>query len=114
MLSDKGLLKVYETGPLTVIGFGGREILDQINLSDCRGEILQLVEQHQTKTLAVDLTGVLIIPSGMLGLLASLRNQGIEVQLYNPSPDIVEVLEVTRLNELMPVHHIDLPSADSP
>jgi len=101
------ILQVYQNGELTVVGFGGREILDQIDLSQCRAEIVALVEKNQCKTLAFDLTGVQLIPSGMLGLLASLRKMNVEVHIYNPSPDVNEVLQVTRLSEVMPVHYID-------
>lgn len=107
MSATGDILHVYQTGELTVVGFGGREILDQIDLTQCRSEIVALVEKNQCKTLAFDLFGVKLIPSGMLGLLASLRRMNVEVHLYNPSPDIEEVLQVTRLNEVMPVHHID-------
>ena len=100
------VLRVYETGPLTVVGFGGKEILDQIDLTQCREEIVALVQQHQCQTLAFDLTGIKFIPSGMLGLLASLRNLGIAVHLYNPSDDVREVLEITKLDKLMPIHDI--------
>ncbi len=105
---NQEVLRVYETGPLTVVGFGSAEILDPIDLAECRQEIMALVEQHDCKVLAFDLTGVRYIPSGMLGLLASLTRSGIEVHLYNPSNDIREVLEITRLNELMQVHDLHL------
>jgi anti-anti-sigma factor len=107
MSHGSNILEVYQTGELTVVGFGGREILDQIDLSQCRSEIVALVEKNKCRTLAFDLTGVKLIPSGMLGLLASLRRMSVEVHLYNPSADIAEVLQVTRLNEVMPVHYID-------
>jgi anti-anti-sigma factor len=105
---SKDIFQVYQTGELTVVGFGAREILDQIDLSVCRAEILALVEKHQCKTLAFDLSGVKLIPSGMLGLLASLRKMNIEVHLYNPSADVAEVLQITRLAEVMPIHYIDV------
>jgi anti-anti-sigma factor len=109
----KDIFQVYQTGELTVVGFGGREILDQIDLSVCRAEILALVDKHKCRTLAFDLAGVKLIPSGMLGLLASLRKMNIEVHLYNPSQDIAEVLHITRLAEVMPIHYIDTdPSPD--
>ena len=104
---NDSVLEVYETGPLTVVGFGGRQILDQIDISGCRDEIVALVEQHQCQVLAFDLTGVKLIPSGLLGLLASLRQMKIEVHLYNPSEDVAEVLAITRLNEVLQVHYID-------
>jgi anti-sigma B factor antagonist len=107
MSHKPGIFEIYQTGELTVVGFGGREILDQIDLSQCRAEIVSLVEKSACKTLAFDLSGVKLIPSGMLGLLASLRRTNVEVHLYNPSADVAEVLQVTRLSEIMPVHYID-------
>ena len=108
MPTHHNVLRVYETGPLTVVGFGGSEILDQINLGECRAEILELLKLHDCKVLAFDLTGVRYVPSGMLGLLASLKRQGIEVHLYNPSSDVREVLEITRLDHLFKVHELVL------
>ncbi|MSR56187.1 MAG: anti-sigma factor antagonist [Planctomycetaceae bacterium] len=108
MSLDHDILQVYQSGELTVVGFGGREILDQIDLTRCRSEIVALVEKNQCKTLAFDLAGVKLIPSGMLGLLASLRRMNVEVHLYNPSSDVAEVLQVTRLTDVMPIHYIDV------
>ncbi|MFN0053760.1 MAG: STAS domain-containing protein [Planctomycetales bacterium] len=107
MALNHDILQVYQTGELTVVGFGGKEILDQIDLTKCRSEIVALVEQHHARTLAFDLAGVKLVPSGMLGLLASLRRMNVEVHLYNPSPDIIEVLQVTRLDEVLQVHFLD-------
>jgi anti-anti-sigma factor len=108
MSPNQAILDVYQSGELTVVGFGDREILDQVDLSACRAEIIALVEKHGCKTLAFDLSGVKLIPSGMLGLLASLRRMNIAVHLYNPSPDIVEVLQITRLSDVLPIHYIDV------
>jgi anti-anti-sigma factor len=108
MTNDKPTLEVYQTGELTVVGFGGQKILDQIDLSACRTDVVALVEKHKCKVLAFDMTGVKLVPSGMLGLLTSIRNLGVEVHIYNPSEDVQEVLEVTRLNTIMPVHHINV------
>jgi anti-anti-sigma factor len=102
------VLRVYETGPLTVVGFGSGELPDQIDLVECREEIIDLLKVHDCKDLAFDLTGVRYIPSGMLGLLASLRRLGIQVHLYNPSSDVREVLQVTRLDQLFKIHDLDL------
>ena len=55
---------------------------------------------------AFDLTGVRLVPSGLLGLLASLKKLGIEVHLYNPSNDVREVLEITRLDKLFKIHEL--------
>lgn len=100
------VLRVYETGPLTVVGFGGGEILDRVDLAECRSEIMELLKLHECKVLAFDLTGVRYIPSGMLGLLASLQRNDVEVRLYNPSADVREVLEITGLDKIFQIHEL--------
>ena len=89
-----------------MVGFNGEEILDQVDIAACRAEILALVEQYHVETLAFDLTGVKLIPSGLLGLLASLRKQNVKVQIYNPSEDVREVLEITKLDQVLEVHEV--------
>ena len=101
-------LEVYQTGELTVIGFGGREVLDDMNVADCRDELVDLIRENNCRVLAFDLTRVRLIPSGLLGLLASIRKQGVEVHLYNPSRDIREVLEITKLDRVLQLHELEV------
>lgn len=99
-------LRVYETGHLTVVGFGEAALLDQIDVAECRQEIRDLVKLHNCKVLAFDFTDVNYIPSNMLGLLASLTRTGIEVHLYNVSVEVREVLGVTQLARLFTIHEL--------
>jgi len=101
-------LEVYHPGELTVIGFGGREILDDLNLAECRDDLVELIRDNGCKVLAFDLTGVKLIPSGLLGLLASIRRLNVEVHLYNVCDDIREVLEITKLDHVLQLHEVEL------
>ena len=58
--------------------------------------------------LAFDLTGVKLIPSGMLGVLTSLRSQVERLELYNPSVDVREVLHMTRLEQLFEIKDLSI------
>ncbi|TWT56853.1 hypothetical protein KOR42_02080 [Thalassoglobus neptunius] len=109
MNEETAILEVYSVGPTTVVGFGGRDVLDTVNVAVCRDEILKLIENVNCEVLAFDLTGVKLLPSGLLGLLASIMKQNVAVHLYNPSPDISEVLETTKLNTIMEVYFVDVP-----
>jgi anti-anti-sigma factor len=102
------VLQVYQTGPLTVVGFGRGPIPPNLDIAACRNEVFELVRVHACQTIAFDLTGVPLIPSGLLGLLASLRQQGLEIHLYNPSDDVRDVLEITQLDRLLPVHDVEV------
>lgn len=106
MMLQHEMLRVYETGSVTVLGFGGGEISDRIDLGACRADLTALLHQNQCETLGLDLTGVKYIPSGMLGMLVSLRQQGIAIHLYNPSVDVREVLQITGLERLFESHDL--------
>ncbi len=78
MPPQRGSLNVYQAGKLTVVSFVSAELLDQIVVSECREEIAELIREHHCEVLAFDLTGVKLVPSGMLGMLASLGRLGVE------------------------------------
>ena len=101
-------LEVYQAGELTVLGFGGHPIADQLNVAEYYDQLMDLVRDHNCQTLAIDLTGVRWIPSGLLGVLMSMHRLNIDVHLYNPSLDIREVLEITKLDRCWHIHEIDL------
>ena len=103
MSSADELLKIYTVGQRTVLGFGGQEIVSQLNVSVYRDHLISLIQEHEVQTVAFDLTGIVVIPSGLLGLLASLREHNVTVELFNLSDDIREVLAITRLDELLKV-----------
>ena len=102
-----GILQVYEVGELTVVGFGGRDVPDDTCLTEYRAQLADLIQTHGTRVLAFDLQGVKLIPSGLLGLIASCRNLGVEIELFNPSQDIRDVLRITGLDTVLTVREID-------
>lgn len=108
--SNEPILQVYAAGPTTVVGFGDRPVMDEVNLAVCREQLAALLKSNESHTLGFDLTGVKIVPSGFLGLMASVRNLGVAVHLYNPSGDVREVLSTTNLDRLMEVHEVDVAS----
>ncbi|MBS0201357.1 MAG: STAS domain-containing protein [Planctomycetes bacterium] len=98
--------EVYQPGPLTVLGFGDRPVL-QLDLAECRDEVFDLIRKQRCRILAIDLTGVQIIPSGLLGLLVAVHRDGVSVCLFNPSNDLCEVLEITKLDQLFPTYWVE-------
>lgn len=108
MNTEPVVLEVYEAGPLTVVGFGGREIIHDINVAPLHDDFNRLIEENSCEQLAVDLTGVKFIPSGMLGLLTSLHRKGIKIEIYNPSDDVRDVLKTTRLDTMFELRDVDL------
>jgi len=101
-------LEVYKAGPLSVVAVGGREVLDHLDLAECRDELVQLIQTHRCQTLAIDLTGVQVMPTGLLGLLASIQRLGVEVRVYNACAEIREVLQVTNLDRVLHLHDVPM------
>ena len=97
------VLRVYETDPVVVIGFGDA-VCDPGSIAEFRQEIDELLTLHDGKALAIDLMDVQYIPSIVLGMLASLTRLGREVHLYNISAEIRDVLDITRLGTLFKIH----------
>lgn len=110
-LTEDGILKVYSVGQTTVLGFGGQDVPSEFNAAHYRAAIADLLVANKSQTVAFDLTGVRLVPSGMLGLLTSLRQLGElnpVVQVFNPSDDVRDVLRVTKLDTLIEVHQVDV------
>jgi anti-sigma B factor antagonist len=110
-LTEDGILKVYRVGGTTVLGFGGEDIPSEFNAAHYRAAIADLLRANNSEVVAFDLTGVKLVPSGMLGLLVSLKKlEGLTpvVQVFNPSEDVREVLQITKLNTMIEIHEVDV------
>ena len=108
MSTGSTALEIYHSGPLTVIGFYGRSILEGITVLDCRNELEAISQKYSCTAMAFDLTNLKIVPSGMLGLFASIKKAGIDVLLFNAGADIREVLKTTRLDTLIDLFEVDV------
>lgn len=110
-LTEDGVLQVYSAGRTTVLGFGGEDVPSEFNAAHYRAAIRDLLRAAECETVAFDLTGVRMLPSGMLGLLVSLRQlDGLtpHVQVFNACADIRNVLSMTRLDTMIEVREVEL------
>lgn len=101
--ADPSVLKIYQAGELTVVGFGGQEVPDEVCIAEYRTQLLDLITLHNCQVMAFDLTGVKYVPSGMLGVLSTIRKRVARVELYNPSPAVMEVLRLTHFDRLFEI-----------
>lgn len=109
MANEFATLQLVQNGETTIVSFLDCNHLEQINIAACREQIIEIVKQNQTKTLAFEMSKVRLIPSGMLGLLASLRGVVSKIRILNPSDDVREVLEITKLNRIFEVRDEVVP-----
>ena len=100
-MNSADVLQIYKTGKLSVVGFGGVDVPDEYCISGHIQDLEDLIEKHGCEILAFDLTGVRFIPSGMLGVLCSLRDRhGVHIQLFNASDDVREAVQVAKLDQM--------------
>ncbi len=96
-------LEVLQTEPTLVIGFGGRDLPPDHVLGRYLGEIGELLDRTGSHELVFDMQDVLIIPSGFLGVLASITKRGVAVSVRHPSPDVRDVLELTHFDQIVKI-----------
>ncbi len=102
------LFQVYSAGETTVVGFGGRDVPSDFWIGRYKDELVKIVREQNCRELAFDLSGVVTIPSGALGLLSSLSDLGVTISIFNPSDDVREILRMTNLCELIEIREVDL------
>ena len=99
----EGKLEIYHAGPVTVVGFGGRQVEARIDFAPYRDVLTKLVKQHQCRVLAVDLSGVMLAPAGLLGVLVPIRKMVDRIEIHNPSESARLTLETIRRGSLFDI-----------
>lgn len=100
--ADPNLLRITRDGPSLIIGFNQIDVPDEIYIAGYRQQVFRLLDEYpDCKLLTFDVTGIKLLPSGMLGLLASVKQRGRDVEILNPSPDVRAALRVTKLDTLL-------------
>jgi anti-sigma B factor antagonist len=104
--ADPNLLRITRDGGTLTVGFARADIPDEVSIASYRDQVLHTLDEHpDCRRLTFDVTQIRMLPSGMLGLLATVKKRGREVEILNPSKDVQEALRVTRLITLFKVRH---------
>lgn len=102
MPTESALLRVYETGPVLTVGFGSEELTES-DLLDVRDELLDLVRLHACEAIVFELHELRHVPSSLLSVFLMLRRKGVQVHLFNPSTELLEVLRITHLDQFFKI-----------
>ena len=99
--SPTSILEIHETGKRLVVGFGSQSVPDDHCLAMYREQIRQLIKEHGSTEVAFDLKPFQKIQSGTLGLIASVKNEGVNVSVFNVSPEVREVFALSNLDQII-------------
>jgi anti-sigma B factor antagonist len=94
-------LHVLETGPRTVVGFGGADLPSEHALGRYLHEISALIATSGCHEFVFDLAGVSSVPSGFLGVMASMLKKGVQISVQHPSREVREVLALTNFDRIV-------------
>jgi hypothetical protein len=100
--ADSATLRIARNAFRLRIGFNLPDNAAQdVCISSYREQLLQLIEVPECSTVTFDMTGINSPPSGLVGLLSSAQEQGCDVELLNPSPEVQEVLRLAKLDSCL-------------
>ena len=97
-------VNVSTSGDATVVELTDRKILDEVNISQIGEQLNALVAQSVKPRIVIDFAAVAHMSSSALGMLITLhkrvREKNGQLRLCSIQPAILEVFQITRLNEI--------------
>ncbi len=97
------VFQVRETGRLTHVRVNPEGVSDFERFEQCRDELVTVLKNAGCIVVRFDVEGIPFLASGILGLLVSIREADVDIQIQNASEHVADVLRVTRLDQLVEV-----------
>ncbi len=100
-------LRVLKTGRHCIVGFDAVDWPPEHVVSQYLDQITALIRENGCSELSFDMKGMRSVPSGFLGLIASIRKPGVQVSLQNACREVREVLALANLDRFIQVRETD-------
>ena len=92
---------------VTIATFNDLTILDEQQIRNLETELVSIVQNNGEKRLILDFERVQFMSSAFLGLLVKVHKRVIEaggdLQLYNLTPNLYKVFEITKLTRIFDI-----------
>ena len=92
MATKRKRMNVYDEGGVTVMDLGTMDIWDGADLALIRDTLTALIVREGRQRIGVDMSHVKYIPSGFFGMLFDWKERGVEVFLFDPQPNVRNML----------------------
>lgn len=92
MATKRKRMNVYDECGVAVMDLGAMDIWDGADLALIRDTLVALIVREKRQRIGVDMSHVKYIPSGFFGMLFDWKDRGIEVFLYDPQPNVRNML----------------------
>jgi anti-sigma B factor antagonist len=101
-------LKIKRAGPVHVVEFADRKILEELSIQEIQEELKGLVDKEPGIRLLLDFNNVDHLASAALGTLITLhkkvQEQDGQLKLSNINRQIYQVFRITRLNRVFDIY----------
>ena len=108
MQRDTARLKITRDGAILLVEFTSHRILDEANIAEIDDELTALIEGEYRPKLVISFAGVDHLSSAALGTLIStnnkIRHRDGQMRLCEINPQIYEVFQITKLNNLFHIY----------
>ena len=102
-VESSNLLTITEDGNSLVVAFKSTDVPDDVHIAEYRVQLYEQLKSSECTIVRFDLTGIHYLPSGLLGLLISVKHRGLDVEVANASTIIRESLAETRLDQFIKI-----------
>jgi len=85
-------LTVEQDGPMVTVGLDHIEIWDGADLALLREVLTELIHRDGYRCICVNLESVKYIPSGFFGMLYEWYEDGVQILLHSPQPNVEQML----------------------
>lgn len=85
-------MKIATIGQAAVMDLGAIEIWDGADLGALRETLSRLEDVEKHPAIGVNMAYVKYVPSGFFGMLYDCHERGIEIFLYDPQPNVANML----------------------
>ena len=104
---ENALLDVRKQNDVAVVNFTTSRVLDQSNVQQLGEELDELLDTHGFTKVAMNFEHVNYMSSAVMGKLVSfykrLQKQGGDMRLSNINPNIYEIFEIMKFDELFEI-----------
>lgn len=106
-MSDYRRIEVSREGEVTIVRFVDRKILDETGVQELGAELFRLVEHDNRRQILLNFDNVEFLSSAALGKLITLDRKTKaargRLKMSNIRPEILEVLQITKLNKVFDI-----------
>ena len=85
-------VKYHDWDGVHVLDVGEMEIWDGADLALIRDMLVEMIEQKNHRSVGVNLKYVKYIPSGFFGMIFDWQERNIQINLYEPQPNVANML----------------------